>query len=83
MVENGLVVQRRVDRSVNFFRDWTNYKNNFGQLQNEFWLGNENSVGIYKYAKCKQFQLANKNWQYVLHIDKHSGTANDSNLIAN
>ena len=36
------VVQRRTDGSVNFFRDWENYKNGFGQLQNEFWLGNEN-----------------------------------------
>ena len=93
------VIQRRVDGSINFFRDWTNYKNGFGQLQNEFWLGNENiftmslqglyprgnelridmknSVGIYKYAKYKQFQLVNENLQYMLHIDKHSGTANN------
>ena len=36
------VFQRRVDGSVSFFRDWENYKNGFGQLLNEFWLGNEN-----------------------------------------
>ena len=36
------VFQRRIDGSVSFFRDWLNYKNGFGQLQNEFWLGNEN-----------------------------------------
>ena len=36
------VFQRRIDGSVNFFQDWDNYKNGFGQLQNEFWLGNEN-----------------------------------------
>ena len=36
------VFQRRTDGSVNFFRDWENYKDGFGQLQNEFWLGNEN-----------------------------------------
>lgn len=30
------VFQRRIDGSVNFFQDWDNYKNGFGQLQNEF-----------------------------------------------
>ncbi|XP_066932879.1 angiopoietin-related protein 2-like [Clytia hemisphaerica] len=36
------VIQRRVDGSTNFQRDWKSYKNGFGHLQREFWLGNEN-----------------------------------------
>ena len=36
------VIQRRNDGSVNFYRNWESYKRGFGQLQNEFWLGNEN-----------------------------------------
>ena len=36
------VFQRRTDGNVDFFRDWEHYKQGFGNLQNEHWLGNEN-----------------------------------------
>ena len=36
------VIQRRRDGRENFFRGWLDYRNGFGSLQNEFWLGNEN-----------------------------------------
>ncbi len=35
------VFQRRVDKGIDFFRNWTEYVNGFGQLDGSFWLGLE------------------------------------------
>ncbi|XP_038052365.1 ficolin-3-like [Patiria miniata] len=37
-----LVIRRRQDGSVDFYRGWADYRVGFGELAGEFWLGNDN-----------------------------------------
>jgi len=48
------VIQRRTDGSVDFFKNWVDYKFGFGSLRNEFWLGNEK---IYRLTKRKNMMI--------------------------
>jgi len=36
------VIQRRVDGTINFYRNWNDYKKGFGYYQHEFYQGNDN-----------------------------------------
>ncbi|KAK3590434.1 hypothetical protein CHS0354_003064 [Potamilus streckersoni] len=36
------VIQRRVSGDVDFYRDWSDYKQGFGDLNGNFWVGNDN-----------------------------------------
>ncbi|GFO02767.1 tenascin-r [Plakobranchus ocellatus] len=55
-----IIIQRRSSGEVDFYRNWTSYKNGFGSFDNDFWLGNEyihtlTSKGLYELRVDMQF----------------------------
>ena len=42
------VIQRRVDSSVDFYLNWADYKNGFGDPSGNVWLGTFKGSMIYK-----------------------------------
>ena len=49
-----LVFQKKLDGSVNFYRDWAKYKSGFGYRTGEFWLGLDN---IYRLTSSGRYKL--------------------------
>lgn len=55
------LIQRRHDGSLNFTRNWDDYAFGFGNVNTEFWLGNEN---IYTLTKDTNYTLRIDLWDW-------------------
>ncbi|XP_060662156.1 microfibril-associated glycoprotein 4-like [Drosophila nasuta] len=88
------VIQRRMDGSVDFNRNWTDYQQGFGDLRGEFFIGLEklhlitrsqrHELYIYlnngeAYARYDNFYIGDEDEFYkIKSIDSYSGSAGDA-----
>ena len=49
-----IVIQRRTKGDTSFYRSWEDYKNGFGEMDGDFWLGNEK---IHTITKTGRWEL--------------------------
>ncbi|XP_016143181.1 angiopoietin-related protein 2-like [Sinocyclocheilus grahami] len=57
-----IVIQRRQDGSVNFFRTWDQYKQGFGNLDGKYWLGLDHLYWLTSQDTYK-LRVAIEDWQ--------------------
>lgn len=61
--ENGgwTVIQRRSNGQLNFTRKWDDYTFGFGNVNSEYWLGNEN---VYQLTEYQNYSLRIELWDW-------------------
>ncbi|XP_072436242.1 fibrinogen-like protein 1 [Chiloscyllium punctatum] len=57
------IIQRRVDGTIDFNRGWTEYKEGFGELTGEFWLGNNHIHDITSQGEYS-LRIDLEDWKY-------------------
>jgi len=56
------VLQRRIDGSENFYRNWSNYSLGFGNLSKEFWIGNYNIAALTNAGTAYKLRIDLGDW---------------------
>ncbi|GBM32112.1 Techylectin-5A [Araneus ventricosus] len=68
------VIQRRGDfpNKVDFYRNWSDYKNGFGNISEEFWLGNDNIFALTNQGTCTvrfDMKSVDKEYRFATYSD--------------
>ncbi|KAM9119681.1 LOW QUALITY PROTEIN: tenascin-X [Pangshura tecta] len=89
-----LVFQRRMNGETDFWRDWQDYAQGFGNRSQEFWLGNDalheltggeqelrvdlRAGAEAAFAQYQRFRVDPPSEHYRLHLGSYRGTAGDA-----
>ncbi|GBM32119.1 Techylectin-5A [Araneus ventricosus] len=68
------VIQRRGDfpNKVDFYRNWSDYKHGFGNISEEFWLGNDNIFALTNQGNCTvrfDMKSVDKEYRFATYSD--------------
>ncbi|XP_058450606.1 ficolin-1-like isoform X2 [Malaya genurostris] len=66
-----VVIQRRFLGTLDFYRTWAEYKRGFGNLEEEFWLGNDNIYQLTK-DKPREIHFVMTDWDDRTAVAKYS-----------
>ena len=58
-----IVIQRRQDGTVDFYRDWQTYQAGFGNLSGEFWIGNDNLLKLSDFTGWWKLRVDLTDWE--------------------
>ena len=65
-----LFLQRRASEDVGFFRDWASYRDGFGDMKGNFWLGLEDVHQLTSKGKWElRIELSYNGQDYFAHYD--------------
>lgn len=66
------VIQRRMDGSINFYRNHNDYVTGFGDVSREFWMGLDNMYNILQTAEQFELRIDMEDWDGVSKFAKYS-----------
>ncbi|XP_035795017.1 fibrinogen-like protein A [Anopheles albimanus] len=81
-----IVFQYRYDGSLDFYRDWNEFRNGFGDLRKEFWLGLENVHRITnsrKHALIVELKDFNGTYAYARYDGFEIGSESEKYVLKN